>query len=122
MKKTLAICLLTGLAGLVSPAHAALPSHGGHGGHGGHDAHAGHSAAPAEDDLVDGVVKKIDKAGGKVTVAHGPLTNLNMPAMTMAFRVKDASWLDQMQVDGRIRFVADSVGGALIIVRFETAR
>ena len=35
--------------------------------------------------MVDGVVKKIDKAGGKVTVAHGPLTNLNMPAMTMVF-------------------------------------
>ncbi|MDR2788594.1 MAG: copper-binding protein, partial [Candidatus Accumulibacter sp.] len=76
----------------------------------------------AESDFVDGVVKKIDKAGGKVTVAHGPLTNLNMPVMTMVFRVKDASWIDQMRVDGRIRFVADSIGGTLTIVRFETVK
>jgi Cu/Ag efflux protein CusF len=126
MKKTLVACLLTGLAGFALPsAHAAFPSHDAHGGHGGHAAHAGHEAAPtsAKNDLVDGVVKKIDKAGGKVTVAHGPLVNLNMlQPMTMAFRVKDASWLDQMRVDGKIRFVADSIGGVLIIVYFEAVQ
>ena len=92
------------------------------------DPHAGHgvmhSAAPAssESAMVDGVVKKIDKAAGKVTVSHGPLTNLNMPAMTMAFRVKDATWLDQMQAGGKIRFVADTVNGSLVIVRFEPSK
>jgi Cu/Ag efflux protein CusF len=92
-------------------AHDAHSAHG----HGGH----GSMTMPAESGLVDGVVRKIDKAGGKVTVAHGPLSNLNMPAMTMVFRVRDAAWLDQMRVDGRIRFVADSLGGTLTIVRFE---
>ena len=72
--------------------------------------------------LVDGVVKKIDKAAGKVTVSHGPLTNLNMPAMTMVFRVKDSAWLDQMKPEGKIRFVADSVNGNLTIVSFEAAK
>ena len=88
------------------------------------DAHAGHGAmhSTQEGGMVDGVVKKIDKAAGKVTVAHGPLTNLNMPAMTMVFRVKDAAWLDRMQPDGKIRFVADSVGGTLTIVRFEAEK
>jgi Cu/Ag efflux protein CusF len=95
----------------VRMAHDAHSAHG----HGGHGA----ATAPAESGFVDGLVKKIDKAGGKVTVAHGPLPNLNMPAMTMVFRVRDASWLDRMRVDGRIRFVADSVGGILTIVRFE---
>ena len=111
-----AALLLAALATLaVPPAYAAGASH---------DAHAGHGAAPVSSSagLVDGVVKKIDKAGGKVTVAHGPLTNLNMPAMTMAFRVKDAAWIDRMQVDGKIRFVAESIGGTLTIVRFETAQ
>jgi Cu/Ag efflux protein CusF len=56
-------------------------------------------------------------------VAHGPLVNLNMSRpMTMVFRVKDLSWLDQMQVDGRIRFVADSIGGILTIVHFEMVK
>ena len=91
---------------------------------GGHDPHAGHGAmhSTAEGGMVDGVVKKIDKASGKVTVAHGPLTNLNMPAMTMVFRVKDAAWLDQMRADGKIRFLADSINGTLTIVRFEEAK
>ena len=113
MKKSLLAFLLAGLASM--PAYAAPHSH---------DAHAGHCAlsSPAESGWVDGVVRKIDKAGGKVTVAHGPLTNLNMPAMTMVFRVKDASWLDRMQVDGRIRFVAGSIGGTLSIVRFEPGK
>ena len=93
----------------------------------GHDAHAGHgnqtAAQPAmSSTLVDGVVKKIDKATGKVTVSHGPLTNLNMPAMTMVFRVKEAAWIEQMQTGGKIRFVADSIDGTLTIVRFEAAK
>ena len=89
--------------------------------------HAGHamaspSAASAEMQMIDAQVKKVDKAAGKVTLSHGPLTNLNMPAMTMVFRVKDATWLDLMKQDGKIRFVADSVGGTLTIVRFEAGK
>ena len=45
-----------------------------------------------------------------------------MPAMTMVFRVKDAAWLDQMQAGGKIRFVADSINGALTIVELEPAK
>ena len=90
----------------------------------GHNAHTSHGAmaTTADAPLVDGVVKKIDKAAGKVTVSHGPLTNLDMPAMTMVFRVKDAAWLDQMQAGGKIRFVADNVNNTLTIVRFESAK
>ena len=89
--------------------------------------HAGHamaspSAASAEMQMIDAQVKKVDKAAGKVTLSHGPLTNLNMPAMTMVFRVKEAAWLDQMRADGKIRFVADSINGTLTIVRFEAPK
>lgn len=89
-----------------------------------HDAHAEHMAskAPAEAPLSEGMVKKIDKAAGKITIAHGPLLNLDMPAMTMVFRVKDAAWLDQLQAGRTIRFLADSVNGSLTIVRLETAK
>jgi Cu(I)/Ag(I) efflux system protein CusF len=95
-----------------------------------HDPHAGHGmTAPsasastnASTQLVEGQVKKIDKAGGKVTVTHGPLTNLNMPAMTMVFRVKEATWLEQLKPEQKIRFVADSINGVLTIVRLEVAK
>ena len=98
------------------------------------DEHAGHggamapgktmqSKAPAEAKMVDGQVKKVDKSAGKVTLAHGPLTNLGMDmAMTMAFRVKDAAWLDQMKEGDKIRFVADNINGTLTVVRFEPVK
>ena len=47
-----------------------------------HVAAAEHSTA-----LAEGLVKKIDKAQGKLTLKHGPLANLKMPGMTMVFRV-----------------------------------
>jgi Cu(I)/Ag(I) efflux system periplasmic protein CusF len=89
--------------------------------------HAGHAmAAPAnassEMQMVDGQVKKVDKAAGKVTLSHGPLTNLNMPAMTMVFKVSNAAWLDQMKAGDKIRFMADNVNGAVTIVHFEAAK
>ncbi|MGE5468642.1 MAG: copper-binding protein [Ignavibacteria bacterium] len=76
----------------------------------------------AEPGWVDGTVKKVDPAGGKLTLAHGPLDNLGMPAMTMAFRVKDKAWLGQIKEGDRIRFVADYVNGAVTVVRYEPAR
>jgi Cu(I)/Ag(I) efflux system protein CusF len=91
-----------------------------------HDPHAGHGmtapSATASTPLVEGQVKKIDKAGGKLTLTHGPLTNLNMPAMTMVFRVKEAAWLNQLQPEQKIRFVADSINGVLTIVRLEVTK
>jgi Cu/Ag efflux protein CusF len=78
--------------------------------------------APAgEGKMVDGVVRKLDRAAGKVTLAHGPLSDLGMPAMTMAFAVKDAGWLKQLKEGDRIRFVADRVNGAFVVVRLEPA-
>ena len=89
--------------------------------------HAGHamaspSAASAEMQMIDAQVKKVDKAAGKVTLSHGPLTNLNMPAMTMVFKVSNAAWLDQMKSGDKIRFMADNVNGAITVVHFEPAK
>lgn len=47
--------------------------------------HASHSGAEHAAMLTEGVVKKVDKAQGKLTIKHGPLDNLGMPAMTMVF-------------------------------------
>ncbi|WP_265941921.1 copper-binding protein [Dechloromonas sp. A34] len=83
---------------------------------------ASQAVAATEMQMVDGQVKKVDKAAGKVTLAHGPLVNLSMPAMTMVFRVKDANWLDQMKAGDKIRFMADNVNGAVTIVHFEPTK
>jgi len=82
------------------------------------------TAAPAAQQpaMTNGVVKRVDKAAGSVTIAHEPLTNLGMPGMTMAFLVKDRAWLDGIKEGSRIRFVAENVNGELTVVALEQAK
>lgn len=82
------------------------------------DAKSMDSAAP----MSSGEVKKVDKSSGKVTIKHGPLVNLGMPAMTMVFRAKDPAMLDQLKKGDRINFVAEKVNGALTVIQIEPAK
>lgn len=88
------------------------------------DAHHDHGAAQvaqASAAFTDGEVKKVDKDSGKITIKHGPLARLDMPAMTMVFRVADPKMLDQVKAGDKIRFDADKVNGALTIVALQSA-
>ena len=87
--------------------------------------HAKHHAALAPAMKVDtsaGEVKKIDKRSGKITIQHGPLRNLGMPGMTMAFKVKDRAMLDTVQVGDKINFVAEKVNGSLTLTQWEASK
>lgn len=77
------------------------------------------SVALAADALTEGTVKKIDKTTGRVTLAHGPLTNLNMPGMTMAFGVQDAAWLGKLKAGDKVRFRAEARDGDYVVVQIE---
>jgi Cu(I)/Ag(I) efflux system protein CusF len=79
---------------------------------------SGTSSASAAS-MSEGEIKKIDKEAGKVTIKHGPLTNLDMPAMTMVFRVKDPAMLDQVKVGDKISFVADKLNGQITVTQVE---
>ncbi|MFZ2974659.1 MAG: copper-binding protein [Ferribacterium limneticum] len=113
--KALIISTLITIASLGAVSVQAASDHAGHG-------MANQTMAAAEMQMVDGQVKKVDKAAGKVTLSHGPLVNLSMPAMTMVFRVKETGWLEQMKAGDKIRFMADNVNGAVTIVHFEPAK
>lgn len=65
----------------------------------------------AQAPLATAEVMKIDKAAGKVTLKHGEIKNLDMPPMTMAFRVRDAKLLDGVAVGDRVRFAAEKIDG-----------
>lgn len=69
-----------------------------------------------------GVVKKVDKNLGKVTISHEPIVNLGMPKMTMIFRVKDPAMLETLKAGEKILFVAERVDGAFTVVQFEPAK
>jgi len=66
-----------------------------------------------------GVVKKIDLKAKKVTIIHEELKNLDMPAMTMVFKVADDAMLGDLVEGADIGFVADRVGGKLTIVELQ---
>jgi len=84
---------------------------------------ASHAASAASAvPMVDGEVRKVDRETGKLTLRHGPITNLDMPAMTMVFRVADLKLLDGLKEGDKVRFVADRVGGAFTVTAIESAR
>ena len=81
-------------------------------------------AAPALADstLSDGEVRKVDKDAQKITIKHGPIKNLDMPPMTMVFRVKDAALLEAAKAGDKIRFQAEQQSGQYVVTRIEPAK
>jgi Cu(I)/Ag(I) efflux system periplasmic protein CusF len=69
--------------------------------------------------LSEGEVRRVDKSAGKVTIKHGPLANLDMPSMTMVFRVKDPAMLDQVKEGDKIKFNAEKIDGALTVTEMQ---
>ena len=72
--------------------------------------------------MVDGTVKDMDKAAGKVSIAHAPINDFELPGMTMKFQVEDSAWLDQMKPGDNIRFKAGRVDGAFTVVQYEPGK
>ena len=72
--------------------------------------------------MADGEVRKIDKEQGKVTLRHGPIASLDMPAMTMVFKVSNPKMLDSIKEGDKVKFAADKVNGALTVTVIEAAR
>ncbi len=66
-----------------------------------------------------GEIKKVDTASGKLTIKHGPLENLGMDGMTMAFKVKDPAMLSQVKVGDKVDFVAEEINGALTVTKLQ---
>jgi Cu/Ag efflux protein CusF len=89
--------------------------------------HAQHDAAPAPAQgdaatLSNGEIKKVDKDSGKLTIKHGPLVNLDMPAMTMAFKVQDPAMLDQVKAGDQVQFRVERINGMFAVTRLEAAK
>jgi Cu(I)/Ag(I) efflux system periplasmic protein CusF len=69
--------------------------------------------------MAEGEVRKVDKDAKKITIKHGPLLKLDMPAMTMVFQVKDPAMLNQVKVGDKIKFDAEKVGSAFTVTKIE---
>lgn len=73
------------------------------------------AASAAHAQAYDGEVRKIEKAQGKITLRHGELKGLDMPPMTMVFRVRNAQVLDTLAVGDKVKFDADKIDGAYTV-------
>ena len=71
--------------------------------------------------MAEGEVRKIDTGKQRITIKHGPLANLGMPPMTMAFQVESAELLKSVKAGDKINFVAEKSGNGYRVTRLERA-
>ncbi len=80
------------------------------------------AAAWAQPAMTAGEVTRLDKPGARVTLRHGEIRNLDMPPMTMSFRVVDPRLLEGITVGDRVRFAAEKVNGQFTVTALSKVR
>ena len=68
-----------------------------------------------------GVVRGVDREAGKVKLKHGPIPKLDMPGMTMVFRVRSPELLKGIKVGDAVKFHAEYVDGVFIVTALQAA-
>ncbi|WAL85013.1 copper-binding protein [Pandoraea sp. XJJ-1] len=69
-----------------------------------------------------GVVKAVDKQGGSVTLAHGPINALGWGPMTMGFKVADAKLLNGVSVGQKVDFTLVSKDDVQTVTAIRAAK
>ena len=62
-----------------------------------------------------GVVRAIDKPGARIKLTHDPIAAVSWPQMTIVFRVKNASLVDQVKPGDKVKFVLTKSSGGYVI-------
>jgi Cu/Ag efflux protein CusF len=70
---------------------------------------------------VEGEVRRIDADNRKLTLRHGEIRNLDMPGMTMVFRVQEGVALDNVKVGDKVRFTALNDNGQVVVTQLQSA-
>jgi Cu/Ag efflux protein CusF len=109
---------------LFAVAFAASPAFAQEHEHHPHQAQAASDAAPAQD-WTPAEVRRVDAAQQKLTLKHGDIRHLDMPGMTMAFRLKpgllNAEQLAALKVGDKIEARIEQQQGQLVIVELRPA-
>ncbi len=80
------------------------------------------ASAASSTAVTQGEVRKIDMNAKKITIKHGEIKNLGMPAMTMVFVAKDPAMLEKVKVGDSVRFTADRLNGVITVTSIEAAK
>ena len=77
------------------------------------------ASAASDADMTNAEVQKVDKEARKITLKHEDIKNLDMPGMTMVFRVKDAALLDKTKAGDKVRFKVIKDGNAYVVTEIK---
>jgi len=72
--------------------------------------------------LTTGEIKRVDLDGGKVTIKHGEIKNLEMPPMTMVFVAKDRSQLANLKAGDKVNFLVLNEAGKFIAAEIQAVQ
>jgi Cu(I)/Ag(I) efflux system protein CusF len=75
------------------------------------------AARSGETGQAEGTIVGIDAERGRITLKHGAIAGLGMPAMTMVFRVADPSILVQMKTGEAVRFTVVRADNFFTVIR-----
>ncbi|GLI95863.1 copper-binding protein [Methylocystis echinoides] len=75
-------------------------------------------ADPGEAPWVHVVVRKIDLPASRITVSHGAIPQIRMPAMTINFPVADAAQLAALHKGDEVDIQCDHRGGVVKVLNF----
>ena len=106
------LILGAGLALAQAPAAAATGSH---------SSPPAATPMPQSAELSEGEITRWDPRTLRLTLKHGEIKNLEMPPMTMVFRVADASVVGDLQPGDKVRFRAEQVNGAYHVKQIDKA-
>jgi Cu(I)/Ag(I) efflux system periplasmic protein CusF len=81
-----------------------------------------HSSGDHKADMIEGVVEMVDTKARNITLRHAEIRNVQMPAMTMVFGVKDAALLDKVKAGDKVKFKVEAIGGAPTVTVIEVAK
>jgi len=77
------------------------------------------TASTSAVETTEGEVRKVDVGAGKITLKHGEIKNMEMPPMTMVFKVQDPALLSQVKAGDKVRFTVDKIKGAYTVLTLE---
>ena len=105
----------------------ALPARAQEHSHEGHDQQAAtaDAATPSSQDWIPAEVRRVDAAQQKLTLKHGDIRHLDMPGMTMPFKlapgVVSAAQLTAIKAGDKVEVRIESQQGQLTIVELRPA-
>lgn len=76
-------------------------------------------AAKSAGTSASGVVRMLDRPNSRIELDHGSIPSIGMPAMTMAFKVKNPALLDRVKPGDRVTFELERSGLGWIITNLE---